>query len=67
MTLSSSAAECSGRRFYYLQGAAVFLEQALVQYALNKAVDKVGTLSLSLSQAQGYSLSNTGLFSSDYS
>lgn len=41
-TVLSSAAEASGRRFYYLTGAAALLELALLQYAMHKAVSKVG-------------------------
>jgi seryl-tRNA synthetase len=36
----SSAAEVSGRKFYYLTKAAAMLELALVQYAMHKAVSK---------------------------
>ncbi|CAI8048491.1 Serine--tRNA ligase, mitochondrial [Geodia barretti] len=36
----SSAAKASGRRFYYLTGAAALLELALVQYAMHKACGK---------------------------
>ena len=42
-TVPSSAAEASGRRFYYLTGAAALLELALLQYAMHKAVSKVDT------------------------
>ena len=37
----SSAAEVSGQRFYYLKGAAAMLELALIQFAMQKAVEKV--------------------------
>lgn len=40
----SSAAEASGRRFYYLKGSAALLELALLQYAMHKAVSKVAPL-----------------------
>ncbi|CAI8048489.1 Serine--tRNA ligase, chloroplastic/mitochondrial [Geodia barretti] len=40
----SSAAKASGRRFYYLTGAAALLELALVQYAMHKACGKTHTL-----------------------